>query len=160
MEDVSVFFTKPHIDKPTALEVILMAEDYLEDSGGFKKLFQTFVDSPTYAFWDDFYVDLKGKWDMREDMIEDFMRCSTLRGHGLHLRIYNGENVASRLKDALGPTKYRDNLGQGTVRESFMNPNVPSWHTVAHAPKPEEVRDNLDVLVKHRYIPNSLYKLL
>ena len=26
-----------------------------------------------------------------------------------------------------------------------------------HAPKIEEIRDNLDVLMKHRYIPNLLY---
>ena len=134
-----------------------MQKIVLRKARGFKKLFQTFIDSPTYAFWDDFYADLRGKLDIREDMIGDFMQYSMLYGQGLHLRIYNGDDVASRLKNILGPTKYRDNLGRKTIREEFMNRNDPQWHTVAHAPKIEEIRDNLDVLMKHRYIPNLLY---
>ena len=38
MDDVTVFFTKPHIDKPTALEVIAIAENCLEKSKGVQEI--------------------------------------------------------------------------------------------------------------------------
>jgi hypothetical protein len=142
--DYTVILTKPWNDPADEISTIWMLEDLLQESGGIKREFGKRSEVLPMEFWEEFYVDVRG-WEGFGKMMEDFMTLE----RGPILIFYSGENVTQRVKDCIGPTRYRDNLGKGTIRETFGDPNSPEWRNILHAPKPEEVVQNLMVLKEH-----------
>jgi hypothetical protein len=142
----TIFMTKPWYDPATEAETIWMLEDSLSN-GGFNRELAVRLASPPREFWEEFYEGVRG-WSGFPQMIEDFTKLE----RNPALVIYSGEGIAQRVKEILGPTKYLDNIGKGTIRGAFMRMDNLSWRNIAHAPKPDEVAENFRVLEKFKMI--------
>ena len=145
--DYTIFMTKPWCDRDVEASAVWMLEDYLNKKGIFGKEFFARGPVPSRKFWEEFYKDIR-KWEGLNAMIEDF---TTLQ-RGPIVVSYSGRGVAETVKEILGPTHYADNIGKQTIRGVLGNPEDISWRNIAHAPKPEEVAENLKALKKYSLI--------
>lgn len=149
--DKTLIFTKPWepVTPEVESEVILTLErKLLTRETYFTVTHEPYrLDNPTEEFWREFYSGASG-WMGFEDMIRDF---KNLERNPL-IVFYSGPNITRTVKEILGPTKYIENIGRGTIREMFGNAQWPEWRDVAHAPKPEEYLENLRVLRKYHLV--------
>jgi len=147
IRDYTIFMTKPWCERDVEASAIWMLEDYLSEKGNFEREFFARGPIPPRKFWKEFYKDIR-KWEGFNTMIEDF---TTLQ-RGPIVASYSGSGVAEAVKEILGPTHYADNIGKQTIRGVLGNSEDISWRNIAHAPKSEEVAENLKVLKKYNLI--------
>lgn len=143
-KEKTLFFIKPEsnnpfIDKATALEIISFLEDKLGDN--FTRTIAKRTPELPREFYEDFYSHLKGKFEMLDEMLDEFA------GKSIAVFIYEGLDIIQRVKVISGATKYQDNIGKQTIRELFGNENM-GYRTVAHASDREGVKHDFDVLEK------------
>ena len=147
IRDSTIFMTKPWCGRDIEASAIWMLEDFLNEKGTFERKSIKRVSVPPRDFWEEFYGDVRG-WEGFRAMIDDFMKL----GRGPIIASYYGGDVAEIVKEILGPTKYEDNVGKRTIRGVLGNPDEIVWRNIAHAPKPEEVAENLRVFKKYNLI--------
>lgn len=147
-DEYSFFMTKPFppIDNPQIEgEVIHTLENHLIVTGGFHITKRPYrIVPPKEKFWREFYAHVPG--EILEPMIVDLIDHL---GRPLII-FYSGGRIAQRIIDKLGPTKYSDNQGMDTIRGLYKIPSDPDWKNIAHAPKPEEVETQINLLRKYR----------
>lgn len=136
----------PPIDNSqTEIGVINTLENHLNATGGFKRTRNPYrMVSPKKDFWREFYSHVPE--EILTPMIEDLMNLSK----SPLIVFYSGGRVTQRIIDKLGPTKYSDNQGLGTIRGYYTTPSDPIWRNIAHAPKPNEVEKQIDLLRKYQ----------
>ena len=145
--DDTFFFTKSYLTEETAREVLGEVDRRLEVRGNFTICLDKKLEGLSKEFLEEFYAPMKDKAPegVYETMTEDLAQCK----NGVFLRVLSGPGITLWLKDTLGPTYYKDNIGLGTLREFFGDPNAPSWRNVGHAPKPNEVLRDKGVMMAH-----------
>ena len=147
IKDYTVFMTKPWCDRDVEASAIWMLEDFLNERGTFKREYFGRSSIPSIKFWKEFYKDIRG-WEEFNTMMEDFMTLE----RGPIIASYSGEGVTEIVKEILGPTQYVDNIGERTIRGILGSPDAIVWSNIAHAPKSEEVAENLRVFKKYNLI--------
>ncbi len=149
----TLFFVKPdcrnpHIDKATALEIINFLEEKLGND--FKRVLGIRTQPLSKEFYLDFYSHLKEEWsEILKEMTDEFNNKS------LAVFVYEGPDIIRRVKQIAGPTKYTDNIGKGTIRKVFGNPNM-KYRTIVHASDREGIRKDFQTFKKWGLIPAYL----
>ncbi len=138
----------PVDNQETEKKIILTLEDFLRKTGGFEITRYPYrMVTLDRNFWEEFYRQTRER-EFFKPMIEDLL---ALPKNPLII-FYSGENVTQRIINKLGSTIIKENLGQDTIRGIYGIPNDPNWRNVAHAPKPDEVGEQLKILRKYRLI--------
>lgn len=147
-----VFFVKPDcedplIDKATALEVVNFLESKLRRDGlGFKRVTGIRTGRIPKEFWLEFYKHIEeGYPQIYKPMCEEFA------GKDLAVFIYEGENIAKRIKDIVGPTFYARNIDQDTIRRWWGNPNM-GYRTIVHSSDKEAAKKEIELFKKYGYL--------
>lgn len=149
LHNYTVFMTKPWLEMSIEFEAIAMLEDYLQETGEFKRETGVRVPKLPNSFFEEFYASVKKSYpEIYEKMIADFETLT----RGPIILFYSGIDITKRVKKKLGPTKYKDNINLDTIRRKFMNPEDPNWRNIAHAPEPEEVMFNLQMIDKYELL--------
>ncbi len=76
-------------------------------------------------------------------------------GKSLAVLVYEGPGIIQRVKDITGPIRYKDNIGKGTIREVFGNPDM-GYRTVVHASGIAKVKRDFRLMKKMGLISNNL----
>lgn len=148
---ITCFFVKPHVNPPLAQKIYEYLQKRLIDQGEFKILFRKKLRTEA-DFWREFYAHLKTKYPQGlEDMAIQFAN----EIWPMDLSYIKGDNIIQRVKDITGDTFYKDNPPH-TIRGKFGPYEMPN--TLVHAPKLEEVAQNIKVLNKYfyNYIPINI----
>lgn len=144
----SFFMTKPFppMDSPEVEnDVVNSLENHLKCTGGFKRTRNPYrLVSPKEEFWRDFYSDAPE--EIINPMVQDLM-CLAKRPL---IIFYSGGRIAQRIFDKLGPRNFFGNPELNTLRGLYGIPADTIWRDIAHAPKPDEVEKQIDILRKHR----------
>ena len=152
--DHSFFFTKP-LDRiryeKTEAEMISTLETDLAVTGKVTVVRKyRMTQMPSEEFLREFYAHARD-WSGFEKMMGDYMKFV----RPPTIAFYSGENITNRIINILGPTTHHENeglitwAGRETLRWRYCNPWSEGWKNVAHAPKPSEVEEQLEILRKH-----------
>jgi nucleoside diphosphate kinase len=145
MQNFTLFYVKPtHVDIGDEIFEFLQAR-LQEDRILSRKLSQT-----TRDFWHEFYIDIlerdsRGFWRMARDYPK-------INNGLIDVALIEGIGVTQRVKNIVGPTLYKENPNtiRGVFGQRTGGYKLPD--TIVHAPKPEEVSEQLDILVKYDLI--------
>lgn len=156
----TLFFIKPLImparngaiidNRATAVDIIDFLESRLMESGDFERILSIRTPRMPEEFYRDFYSQLEKNWSyLLKKMAADFA------GKSLAVFIYQGPDIIQRIRDIIGPTLYKDNIGKGTIREIYGNQEM--WYrTVVHASDHDGKRKDFRVFKKWNLIPGYL----
>ncbi len=145
----TLFFVKPdcenpYIDKATALDVIGFLEGKLRKDGlGFRRVTGTRTGRITKDFWLEFYKHVEAGYPhIYGPMCEEFADGD------LAVFVYEGPDIASRIKKIAGPTLYEKNIGKCTIREIGGNTNM-GYRTIVHASDPDCADKEIEIFKKY-----------
>jgi nucleoside diphosphate kinase len=145
IEERTIFFVKPYLDKSQALEIVNLLEEKLED--GFTRVLGIRTGRIPKEFWLEFYQHVEAKYPIPYEKM-----CSEFAGKSIALFIYQGQDITQRIRKIVGPTFYQENIGKGTIRELFADPNI-SYRTAVHASDREGVDQDFRIFKKWNIIP-------
>jgi nucleoside diphosphate kinase len=155
IKERTIVFVKPHCDKSQALEIINLLEDKLRLKGEFERVLGIRTGCIPKEFWLEFYQHIEAKYPVPYEKM-----CSEFANKNIAMFIYEGENIIQRTRDAAGPTFYKDNIGQNTIRELFADPCI-SYRNAMHASDSSRGFDSDFAIFKRRgIIPESCLEKL
>ncbi len=149
----TLFFVKPYcidpyIDRFTPLDIIDFLEKRLrqDGKGRFRRVAGVRAGPMPKEFWLKFYTHVEGGyphiyWPM----------CNEFAGGDLAIFVYEGPNMAERIKKITGPTLYINNIGKGTIREIWGNKDM-GYRTIVHSSDPDSVEREIRLFKKYGYL--------
>lgn len=144
MNDVTVFFVKPHIIQKRE-EIFEYLTNHIENPEDFNIFFRKRFEDTPKQFWRDFYSHMKETYPTElENMAVQFENYKK----GIDLALIRGKDIAKRVKKITGETLYKKNP-DWTIRGHFGPYKLPN--TIVHASDPEQVEKDIDVI--KRYFP-------
>ncbi len=146
---LTIFFVKPHIIQESE-EIFKYLKEKITNPEDFNIMSRKRFPQTPKEFWRDFYSHLEKKYPKElEKMATEFTAYNT----GIDLALITGEQIAQRVKEITGPTRYEDNPDY-TIRGHFGPYELPN--TIVHASDKEQVTKELKILKDYFPIHISL----